>query len=134
MPLSDVTLSAKLFSTNSYTLVKLLILVLRSSSGPLEAAETPVTPGPNTPPRTEHRATTKAAKRTDRIQRGIDTSLLQYTGVFPVAPGAGKLCAANRAARSRRSRLGLHRLALGRVIKAPDLIAHANQEHGLLGV
>src|SRR5579862_8406197 len=83
MPLSEVTLSAKLFSTNSYTLVKLLILVLRSSSGPLEAAETPVTPGPNTPPRTEHRTMTKAAKRTDCNQRGINTSHLQYSGVFP---------------------------------------------------
>src|SRR3984885_3947653 len=82
MPLSEVTLSAKLFSTNSYTLVKLLILVLRSSSGPLEAAETPVTPGPKTPPRTEPRTMTKAAKRTDRIQRGINTSHFQYTGVF----------------------------------------------------
>src|SRR5580658_1536769 len=82
MPLSEVTLSAKLFSTNSYTFVKFLILVLRSSSGPLEAAETPVTPGPNTPPRTEQRTMTKAAKRTDRIQRGIHTSQSQYTGVL----------------------------------------------------
>src|ERR1700722_19107013 len=81
MPLSDVTLSAKLFSTNSYTLVKLLMLVLRSSSGPLEAAETPVTPGPKIPPRTEQRTMKKAAKRTDRVQRGINTSLFQYTGV-----------------------------------------------------
>src|ERR1700735_3384187 len=81
MPLSEVTLSAKFSSTNSYTLVKLLILVLRSSSGPLEAAETPVTPGPNTPPRTEPRTMTKAAKRKERTQRGINTSLFQYTGV-----------------------------------------------------
>src|ERR1700729_2993731 len=79
MPLSEVTLSAKLFSTNSYTLVKLLILVLRSSSGPLEAAATPVTSGPNTPPRTEHRTMKKAAKRIDRTQRGISTSHYQYT-------------------------------------------------------
>src|ERR1700683_2307048 len=89
MPLSEVTLSAKLFSTNSYTLVKLLILVLRSSSGPLEAAETPVTPGPNTPPRTEHRTMTKAAKRTDRTQRGINTSHFQYSGVFDRLPRPG---------------------------------------------
>src|SRR5271156_6789948 len=82
MPLSEGTLSAKFSSTNSYTLVKLLILVLRSSSGPLEAAETPVTPGPNTPPRTEPRTMTKAAKRTDRIQRGINPSQFQYSGVW----------------------------------------------------
>src|SRR5271170_1984584 len=83
MPLSEVTLSAKLFSTNSYTFVKFLILVLRSSSGPLEAAETPVTPGPKTPPRTEQRTMTNAAKRKDRSQRGIYTSHFQYTGLFP---------------------------------------------------
>src|SRR6202050_5768968 len=83
MPLSEVTLSAKFSSTNSYTLVKLLILVLRSSSGPLEAAETPVTPGPKTPPRTEHRTMIKAAKREERTQRGINTSHFQYSGVFP---------------------------------------------------
>src|SRR5581483_2306577 len=78
MPLSEVTLSAKLFSTSSYTFVKFLILALRSSSGPLEAAET--RPGPNTPPTTEPRAITNATNRTDRTQRGIDTSLLQYIG------------------------------------------------------
>src|ERR1700733_771387 len=92
MPLSEVTLSAKLFSTNSYTLVKLLMLVLRSSSGPLEAAETPVTPGPNTPPRTEQRTMTKAAKRTDRTQRGINTSHFQYSGVFDRLPRPGSGC------------------------------------------
>src|SRR5580693_8849112 len=97
MPLSEVTLSAKLFSTNSYTLVKLLILALRSSSGPLEAAETPVTPGPKTPPRTEPRTMTKAANRIDRNQRGIHTSHFQYTGVFsrprPSSPeGVGAAC------------------------------------------
>src|SRR5580693_489537 len=94
MPLSEVTLSAKLFSTSSYTLVKLLILVLRSSSGPLEAAETPVTPGPNTPPRTEPRTMIKAAKREERTQRGIDTSQFQYSGVFCGSKGDPRgLCA-----------------------------------------
>src|SRR5271154_5348204 len=101
MPLSEVTLSAKLFSTNSYTLVKLLILVLRSSSGPLEAAETPVTPGPNTPPRTEPTMITKAAKRTERIQRGINTSHFQYSGVFPAVPEVRRTDSLTVAARLR---------------------------------
>src|ERR1700727_2909149 len=138
MPLSEVTLSAKFSSTNSYTLVKLLILVLRSSSGPLEAAETPVTPGPNTPPRTEQRTMTKAAKRTDRTQRGINTSHFQYTGVLPAASaldrtgdGGPVLSAADRTARSGGGRFSLHRFT-GGVIQAPHLIAHANQKHGLL--
>src|SRR5579862_6359611 len=82
MALSEVTLSAKLFSTSSYTLVNCLMLVLRSSSGPLDAAETPVTPGPKTPPSTEQRSTTKVEKRMDRTQRGIETSPFQYSGVF----------------------------------------------------
>src|ERR1700678_1049914 len=92
MPLSEVTLSAKLSSTNSYTLVKLLILVLRSSSGPLEAAETPVTPGPNTPPRTEPRTMTNAAKRIDYTQRGISTSQFQYSGVWDRLPRPFRRC------------------------------------------
>src|SRR5271155_208678 len=90
MPLSEVTLSAKLFSTNSYTLVKLLILVLRSSSGPLEAAETPVTPGPNTPPRTEPRTMIKAAKREERPHRGIAPSKSQYSGFFGGSGGPAR--------------------------------------------
>src|SRR5580704_15570462 len=133
MPLSEVTLSAKLFSTNSYTLVKLLILVLRSSSGPLEAAETPVTPGPKTPPRTEQRTMTKAAKRTDRVQRGINTSHFQYSGVFPAAILGWSLSAADRAAGPGGGRFSLHRLTR-RVVQTPHLIANANQEHGLFGV
>src|ERR1700693_4822166 len=39
------------------------MLAFRSSSGPLDAAETPVSPGPKTPPRTEQRMITK---RTDK--------------------------------------------------------------------
>src|ERR1700678_354453 len=144
MPLSEVTLSAKLFSTSSYTLVNSLIFDLRSSSGPLDAAETPVTPGPNTPPRTEQRTMTKAAKRKDRTQRGINTSQLQYSGVSDglpraatglpaTAPFSCSLGAASRAARPGTSRFRFYRLA-GRFVQAAHLIAHAHQKHGLLSV
>src|ERR1700722_3064693 len=115
------------------------MFVFRSSSGPLDAAETPATPGPKTPPMTEQRTTTKVERRTDRTQRGIDTSLFQYSGVFLAAGPAPSrsrpyLCASDRAARSRRSRLGLDRLALGRIVETPDLVADAHQKHRLLGI
>src|ERR1700691_198559 len=55
------------------------MFVFRSSSGPLDAAETPATPGPKMPPMSEQTTTTKAERRTDRTERDIDTSLSQYT-------------------------------------------------------
>src|SRR5271170_2184210 len=117
------------------------MFVFRSSSGPLDAAETPVTPGPKMPPRTEQRRTTKTERRTDRIQRGINTSHFQYTGVFrkpgggPTPSGRGSVLGASYgAARSRRSRFGLHRLALGGIVETAHLVAHTHQKHRLFGV
>ena len=44
------------------------------------------------------------------------------------------LGAADGPARSSRRRFGFHRLALGSLVEPSNLVAHANQKHGLLGV